>query len=114
MLLDYYGKECVILNKTTQNSPEGGYITSWNECAHFTNYQALDTSTEAQIAEKQGLTALYNVLVEKSVPLAYGDYYRDIETQTTYRVTSEPSEVQAPASSSLNLKRYSAEKAVLP
>lgn len=114
MLLDYYGKECVILNKTTQNSPEGGYITSWNECAHFINYQALDTSTEAQIAEKQGLSSIYNVLVEKGVPLVYGDYYRDTEAQTVYRVTSEPSEVQSPASSALNLKRFSAEKAVLP
>lgn len=114
MLLDYYGRDCVILNKTTQNSPEGGYITTWNECANFTNYQALNTSTEAQIAEKQGLTAIYNALVEKDVPLTYGDYYRDVETQATYRITSEPSEVQAPAGSTLNLKRFSAEKAVLP
>lgn len=113
MLLDYYARECVHKCKTTTNDGEGGYHTEWTDGMTFINYQALDTSTEAQIAEKQGITAFYNVLVEKNVPLGYGDYYQDVKSQQIYRITSEPSESYTPNSSSLDLKFFSSERAVL-
>lgn len=113
-LLDYYAHECQILERVRLNDNQGGYYTEWREGATFTNYQALNTSTEAQIAEKQGITSIYGALVEQSVPLAYGDYYRDNADGETFRVTSEPNESYTPSSSGLNLKYYSSEKAVLP
>lgn len=114
MLLDYYARECVILCRVVENDGQGGYYTEWRQGATFTNYQALNTSTEAQIAEKQGMTSIYGALVEQSVPLMYGDYYRDVAANEAYRVTSEPSERYTPPSSGLNLKYYSSEKVVLP
>jgi len=114
MLLDYYARECVVLYRAVENDGQGGYYTEWRQGATFTNYQALNTSTEAQIAERQGMASIYGALVEQSVPLAYGDYYRDVGTNEAYRITSEPSEKQTPSSSGLSLKYYSSEKAVLP
>jgi len=70
MLLDYYARECVVLYRIVENDGQGGYYTEWRQGATFTNYQALNTSTEAQIAERQGMASIYGALVEQSVPLA--------------------------------------------
>ena len=113
-LLDDFSRTCIIMEKFRQPDGEGGYITSWSEGALFENYQALDTSMEARIAEKQGVTSVYSALVDKSVPIEYGDYFKDRESGAVYRVTSRPEEKQAPKSASFALKYFTAERTELP
>lgn len=113
-ILDDFGKPCVILEKTRLPDGESGWVTSWTDGAEFTNYQALDASMQARRAEKEGVTSVYSALVDLSVPIEYGDYYRDKETGLTYRVTSNPEEKTAPASASFRLKYFTAERKELP
>lgn len=113
-LLDDFARACVLMEKKREPDGAGGYITSWEDGAEFTNYQALDTSMEARIAEKQGVTSVYSALVDKSVPIEYGDYFKDKATELTYRVTSNPEEKQAPKSASFALKYFTAERKELP
>lgn len=113
-LLNDFSRPCVLLDKTTRQDGEGGYITQWTEGATFDNYAALNTSTEAVIAERQGVSAIYTGLVKKDVPIAYGDYYRDTTTGQVYRVTSNPADKVAPASASFDLKSFTAERTELP
>ena len=114
MLLDDFGKTCVFMEKKRTPDGEGGYYVTWTEGAEFTAYQSLDTSMEARTAEKQGVTSVYSVLVDKSVPVEYGDYFKEKESGTVYRVTSNPDEKKAPKSASFELKLFTAERAVLP
>lgn len=109
-LLDQYQRPCVIMEKTREPDGAGGYITTWKEGAEFNNYMALDTSMEARIAEKQGVTSLYSALVKKSLPIEYGDVFKDKTNGQVYRVTSNPDEKQAPKSASFDLKYFTAEK----
>lgn len=113
-LLDDFARQCVLMEKNRISDGAGGYITTWTDGAAFLNYQALDTSMEARRAEKEGVTSVYSALVEKSVPIEYGDYFKDVESGETYRVTSEPAEKQAPRSSTLPLKFFTAERRALP
>lgn len=113
-LLNSFSRKCIILEKERVSDGEGGYITTWKDGAEFENYMAIDTSMEARIAEKQGVTSVYSALVGISVPINYGDYFRDVEYNTVYRVTSNPNEKQAPKSSSFNLKYFTAERTELP
>lgn len=113
-LLDANSKECVLLEKARQEDGEGGFITSWTEGIRFKNYYAQSTSMEARRAEKEGVTSLYSALVEQSVPLEYGDYFRDLTTNQTFRITSEPDEKKAPQSAVFALKFFTAEKRELP
>ena len=116
-LLDDFGRSCCLMDKTRTPDGAGGYITTWAEGAEFVNYQALDTSMEARRAEKEGVTSVYSALVSQSVPIDYGDYYKDKETGTTYRVTSKPEERQAPRSAGTlikTLKFFTAERKELP
>ena len=113
-LLSDFGKICVFKEKMRTPDGEGGYYVTWTEGAEFTAYQSLDTSMEARTAEKQGVTSFYSVLVDKAVPIEYGDYFKEKESGTVYRVTSNPDEKKAPKSASFELKLFTAEKAVLP
>ena len=113
-LLNDFARPCVLMGKTRIPDGEGGYTVDWAEGATFQNYQALDTSMEARTAEKQGVTSVYSALVDKDVPIEYGDYFKEKESGTVYRVTSHPDEKQAPKSASFTLKFFTAERAVLP
>ena len=113
-LLDEFARPCILLEKTRIPDGEGGYTTIWKDGAEFTNHQALDTSMEARRAEQQGVTNVYSALVDKSVPIEYGDVFRDVETGDTYRVTSDPRDKQAPRSASQQLQFFTAEAFSLP
>lgn len=114
-LLEDFGSTCVLMEKKREPDGAGGWLpTAWVEGAEFTNYQALNTSMEARIAEKQGVTSVYSALVDKAVPIEYGDYFKDKKTGLTYRVTSNPAEKQAPKSASFALKYFTAERKELP
>lgn len=113
-LLEAFARPCVLMEKVRTADGEGGYSTEWMEGVEFQNYQALDTSMEARRAEKEGVTSVYSALVDKSVPIEYNDYFKDLSTGLTYRVTSDPKDKEAPASASFDLKFFTAEKKVLP
>jgi hypothetical protein len=113
-LLDDFARLCVLLEKKRRPDGESGYITEWTEGVEFQNYQALDTSMEARRAEKEGVTSVYSALVDKALPIEYGDYFKDVETGVTYRVTSNPSEKEAPKSATFALKFFTAERKALP
>lgn len=109
-LLDDFARTCVLMEKKRVPDGAGGYMVQWEEGAEFTNYQALDTSMEARRAEKEGVTSLYSALVDKAVPIEYNDVFKDKTTGKTYRVTSNPADKEAPKSSTLPLKYFTAER----
>ena len=113
-LLDDFARTCVLMGKKRVPDGAGGYMVQWTEGAEFTNYQALDTSMEARIAEKQGVTSIYSALVRSDFPIEYNDYFKDKSTGLTYRVTSNPEEKVAPKSASFALKYFTAERKELP
>ena len=113
-LLSYFARSCVLMEKTRVEDGEGGYTLDWTDGATFQNYQALDTSMEARRAEKDGVTSVYSALVDKDVPIEYGDYFKEKESGTVYRVTSHPDEKQAPKSATFALKYFTAERKELP
>lgn len=109
-LLDNYGRKCVLLEKKTVSDGFAGYETVWVDGIEFQNYQTLESSVEARIAEKQGVTSVYNALVKRDLPIEYHSVFRDTTTGETYRVTSDPSDSQAPKSASFDLKFFTAER----
>lgn len=113
-LLDQFARKCVIMEKTRKPDSEAGFITEWAEGVEFINHQALNTSTEAQIAERQGVSSIYEALVQSDLPIEYGDYFKDKENGNVYRVTSRPEEKVAPKSASFALKYFTAERTELP
>ncbi|MBP5718701.1 MAG: hypothetical protein J6X53_06960 [Abditibacteriota bacterium] len=106
--------ECVLMERRSRESPEGGYITTWADGAKFKAYPSLDTSMQARVAEMQGEKRIYSVNVPQDVPIHMGDFYRDETNGDYFHVTSNPEEKKTPPMSQLNLKFFTAEKKPLP
>ena len=112
-LLEQAARNCVLMEKTRKPDGSGGYIVVWEEGAPFVVYAALNTSVEARVAEKGEMSRIYSAMVERSFPIEYGDYYKDVETEGVYRVTSDPKDKEARKSSTLKLKYFTAERTEL-
>ncbi len=102
--------ECVMLDKRTRADGYGGYITEWVDGASFSAAIVLDTSMQARIGEKQGVTALYTVTTGKALNLQYHDVFRRLEDGKVFRVTSDGDDKKTPPSATLNMRQVSAEE----
>ena len=105
---------CMILDKKREPDGEGGWITSWHEGAKFMAAVTLDSSIQARIAEKEGVTGLYTVTTAKNINLEYHDVFRRQYDGKIFRVTSDGDDKFTPASASLDMRQVSAEEWELP
>lgn len=105
---------CVLLNKITEPDGYGGYNVVWVDGAPFDAAIVLDTSMQARIGEKQGVTALYTITTTKALTLQYHDVFRRVEDNKIFRVTSDGDDKKTPVSASLDMRQVSAEEWSLP
>ena len=113
-LLDEAMEEFVMMDKTTVSDGYGGYIPTWKAGASFQATAVLDTSMQARIGEKQGVTALYTVTTRKAMNLQYHDVIRRVSDGKIFRVTSDGDDKKTPGSAGLNMRQTSAEEWSLP
>lgn len=109
-LLSEAMENCIMLDKRTVADGYGGYITTWVEGASFQAAVTFDTSMEARIAEKQGVTSLYTVTTNKTITLQYHDVFKRVSDGKILRVTSDGDDRYTPASANLNMRQVSAEE----
>lgn len=109
-LLSEAMENCTMLDKRTAQDGYGGYVTTWTEGAPFTAAIVLDSSIEAKIAEKQGVTGLYTVTTTKALNLQYHDVFRRERDGKIFRVTSDGDDKHTPQSAGLNMRQVSAEE----
>lgn len=113
-LLDEAMESFVLLDKTTSPDGYGGYTSTWVDGAEFKAAAVLDTSMEARIGEKQGVTALYTITTSKAMNLQYHDVCRRVSDGKVFRVTSDGDDKKTPRSAGLNMRQVSAEEWVIP
>lgn len=95
---------CTMLDKKTVSDGYGGVMTTWTDGAKFQAYCRLDSSMEARVAEKQGVTSLYTVITPDSIHLQYHDIFRRNEDGKIFRVSSDGDDFKAPGSASAGMK----------
>lgn len=102
--------ECVLLNKQTVDDGYGGYVVTWADGAKFNAAITYDTSLEARVADKQGVTSLYTVTTQKAMMLEYHDVFRRVSDGKIFRVTSDGDDKFTPQSARLNMRQVTAEE----
>lgn len=112
-LLESAMTDVVLLDKTTEPDGEGGFISSWKEGAPFKAAITFDSSLQARIAEKQGVTSLYTVTVKKNVMLEYHDVFKRLSDGKVFRVTSDGDDKYTPESASLDMRQVTSEEWVI-
>lgn len=104
---------CVMVDKRTVPDGYGGYDAVWSEGAEFDATVILDTSMEARIGEKQGVTAVYTVTTSKAMNLQYHDVFKRLSDGKVFRVTSDGDDKKTPMSATLDMRQVTAEEWVL-
>lgn len=108
-LIDVYNVDCHIMDKTTVPDGLGGVKTTWTEGAAIKAAITFNTSMEARVAEKQGVTSLYQITTKKSVVLRYHDVIVRDEDGKIFRVTSNGDDNKTPSTAGLNMRVVNAE-----
>ena len=113
-LLSEAMEECVIVDKRTLPDGMGGTTTAWVDGATIDAAIVLDSSMQARIAEKEGVTAVYTITTKKNVNLQFHDVIRRESDKKVFRVTSDGDDKHTPASARLDMRQVSAEEWSLP
>lgn len=105
---------CVFINAVKTKDGVGGWVTVYSDGDEFDAAIVLDTSTQAKIAEKMGVTALYTVTTGRELTLEYHEIFRRLSDGKVFRVTSDGTDKKTPPSAGLNMRQVSAEEYKLP
>lgn len=110
MLIDAYMTECVMMDKQTVADGLGGFIRSWVEGATFQAAIVKDSTMEARVAEKQGVTQLYTVTVSKTLDIDYHDVFKRKSDGAVFRVTSNVTDSKTPSVATFQFGQVTAER----
>ena len=113
-LLTQMMEDCCILNRTRTDDAFGGYIEAWADGATFKAAIAKNMSAEQQIAEKEGITESFTVVVADTFSLDYHDVFKRMSDNAIFRVTSKTADSTAHPSSTVRIAKVTAERWVLP
>ena len=113
-LLSEAMEKCTLLTKVTRADGYGGYIATYTDGATFEAAIVFNSSMQARVAEKSGVTSLYTVTTRKAMMLEYHDIFRRESDGKVFRVTSDGDDLYTPASASLNMRNVTAEEWVIP
>lgn len=110
------GMEPVILmSKDRVEDGEGGYITTWSDGVEFKAAITFDSSMQARIGGKLGVTSLYTVTTAKNAKLDFHDVIKRLSDGKVFRVTSDGDDRQTPPRAQFGqYLQVSAEEWILP
>lgn len=109
-LLDDAMENCIYLNKTKVPDGYGGYIDTYTDGVEFDAAIVFDTSIEARVGEKQGVTSLYTVTTSRKMTLDFHDVFRRLKDGKVFRVTSDGDDKFTPKSATLDMRQVTAEE----
>ena len=107
-------EKCCILNHIREDDPYGSTVDYWSDGATFDATIVKNGSTEAMIAERQGISELFTIVIRKGFSLDYHDVFRRLSDGQIFRVTSNTKDSEAPEESTVKISKVTAEKWVLP
>ena len=107
-------EKCVYINHTRTDDAYGSSVDAWTDGSQFDAAIIKNSTTEATIAEKQGVTEIFTVVTNKSFLLDYHDVFRRVSDGQIFRVTGKAKDSEAPEASTVKIAKVTAEKWVLP
>lgn len=113
-LLDQAFEKCTIIDRVSRPDGQGGTVIVWVDGAEIQAAIAFNSSMQARMAEKQGVTALYTITTRKNVNLEHRTVFRRESDGRVFRITSDGNDNRTPVSAGLNMRNYSAEAYELP
>lgn len=109
-LLDEAMTECVFMDKIKAPDGEGGTINKWVDGIKFKCAISFDSSIEARIGKKSGVSSVYTITAPKGTALDYHDVIKRLEDEKIFRITSDGDDKMTPKSASFQVVQVTAEE----
>ena len=103
-------EECAMMDKVTAPDGMGGTSRVWQEGAHFQAAIVKNTTLQAILAEKQGVTELYQVTFPKGIQIDYHDVIKRVSDGAIFRVTSNVKGSETPGVATFQFGQVTAER----
>jgi hypothetical protein len=104
------GEECCYMNHLRIDDEVGSSVETWSEGSKFIATIAKNSTTEAVVAERQGISEIFTVVVRKGVNLDYHDVFKRLSDGQMFRVTSWTKDSEAPIRSTVQIAKVTAER----
>lgn len=109
-LLESMMEPCCYLNHIREDDPYGSSTDTWTDGATFQAAVIKNNSTDALIAERQGVSEIFTVVTYKDFLLDYHDVFRRLSDGQIFRVTGMSKDSEAPNASSVKIAKTTAER----
>lgn len=113
-LLTQMMEDCKIMNHVRTDDPYAGYGETWEEGMTFKAAIAKNASPEQQIAEKEGISEAFTVVVYDRITLDYHDVFKRVSDGAIFRTTSRTKDSIAHPASTVRIATVTAERWELP
>lgn len=113
-LLDSMMEPCVMMDKTSVSDGMGGFTYQWREGAAFDATIIKMGGSQVIVAEQQGVSELYTIVVHTGIQLDFHDVVKRLSDGATFRVTDYAKDNKAPAASTVQITKTTAERWVIP
>lgn len=112
-LLDTMSEPCVMMDKVTAADGYGGTRVDWDQGAAFDAVVRKDSAPSQVVAQQQGVSEMFTVIVNRDVTLDYHDVFKRLSDGAIFRMTSSTKDAAAPGMSSAPIAKATAERWVL-
>lgn len=109
-LVDNAMEKSYVMDKATTLDGYGGIKETYTEGAEIMVAYSLDTSTQARIAQQQGISNRYTLTTRKNVVLKFPDVVKRARDGKLFRVTSDGYDNAPPDTSTLDIRQVEAEE----
>ena len=103
-------EKCVVMVKDRMPDGQGGQKVTWKEGAPFDAAIKKNNTLAAVVAEKDGVTEVYNVTTRVGVGLDFGEVFKRKSDGATFRVKSNAKDSETPKAASFSFERVKAER----
>lgn len=104
---------CRFLDEKTVPDGLGSYTSVWSDGAEFQAAFSFDDSLTARVAERQGVTGLWTVTVDKKIRIDYHKAFKRLSDGKIFRNVSKD-DSETPDSASFSVRVFRAEEWELP
>ena len=109
-LFDRMKTPCAMMQKTSASDGEGGRTTSWTEGTSFDAAIHRESSLNARIAEREGMTDIYIVTVEKGFDMPFHSVFKRLSDGKVFRTTATTEDRKTPDLATFSFARVAAEE----
>lgn len=113
-LIDDFMDTFTLVDAVTRDDGYGGVITEYQDGATITAAMTFDTSMQARIGQKQGVSSMYTITTKRNVVLRYHQILRRQSDGKILRVTSDGDDKFTPQSATLDMRQVTAEEWSIP